>query len=388
MIRYRLVFVLLLSVTCVSQIFAGTGDEVIPNDLIVKITSPRPGNRFAACDSITIKADVTIESGEIRRVYFYADGRLLGSTREEPWEYTWKDVPTGIFKLTVRANDNESNRFYSDPVEIFVDPIEDGNLIKNGEFACDLWPWTLALGGTGDAVFDIEPEGWLSDHEPMAFIDILDPGSENWHVMIVQPYPIQAGHTYEISFFAEVYNDKEIGLDFQSTTQNDAGEWPVHYWQGVAVTPDQMVYGPYIFECGVDDPSTEFKFALSANAEQIYLDAVSIIDTGWQPDETAVDVGEKIQRFDCFLYQNHPNPFNSSTQIQFSLSEESAVNLSLYNVQGQLVRTLMDQHTTAGFYSVLWDGEDAAGSQVSSGIYIYRLTTASSVLTKRLLFLR
>ena len=386
--RYRLVLALCLSVTCVAQIFASTGDEVIPNDLTVKITSPRPGNRFQACDSITIKADVTVESGTIRRVYFYRDGRLLGSTREEPWEYTWKDVPNGIYKLTVMVNDNQSTKYYSDPVEIYVDPIEDGNLLKNGEFSCGLWPWTLALSGTANAIFEIEPEGWLSDDEPMAFIDILDPGSENWHVMITQPYPIQAGHTYEIIFMAEVYEDKEIGLDIQATAQNEAGEWPVHYWQSVPLSSDQIVYGPYSFECGVDDPSTEFKLALSANAEQVYLDAISVIDTSWEPDETAIDVGEEIQRPHCFLYQNHPNPFNSSTQIQFSLSEESPINLSLYNIQGQLVKKLVDEHTAAGFYSVLWNGENEAGNQVSSGIYIYRLTTASSVLTRRLLFLR
>ena len=74
------------------------------------------------------------------------------------------------------------------------------------------------------------------------------------------------------------------------------------------------------------------------------------------------------------LDQNHPNPFNPSTAIGFQLSAFSKVELTILNILGQKVRTLVDEEKTAGTYSVIWDGFDDAGQPVDSGIYFYALT--------------
>ncbi|MCK4386182.1 MAG: T9SS type A sorting domain-containing protein, partial [candidate division Zixibacteria bacterium] len=91
------------------------------------------------------------------------------------------------------------------------------------------------------------------------------------------------------------------------------------------------------------------------------------------------------------LFQNHPNPFNPNTSIQFTVnSGQSPIHttLKIYNIRGQLVRTLVDEDKTSGGYIVLWNGRDEAGKSVSSGIYFYRLTAGSSSEVKKMVLLK
>jgi len=73
------------------------------------------------------------------------------------------------------------------------------------------------------------------------------------------------------------------------------------------------------------------------------------------------------------LSQNYPNPFNPSTDIAFTLPAASRVKIDILNVLGQQVRTLKDEYTEAGAYTITWDGRDQAGSSVASGVYFYRM---------------
>jgi hypothetical protein len=82
------------------------------------------------------------------------------------------------------------------------------------------------------------------------------------------------------------------------------------------------------------------------------------------------------------LAQNHPNPFNPQTKISFSLAGQEPVKLAIYDMHGRLVRTLVDELRTAGEHTVVWDGTNDRGQRVASGTYLYRLETASRVLTR------
>ena len=83
------------------------------------------------------------------------------------------------------------------------------------------------------------------------------------------------------------------------------------------------------------------------------------------------------------LAQNYPNPFNPSTQIEYSLPRATHVKLSVYNLLGQLIATLVDEERPAGRFSVEWNGNN-----VSSGVYFYRLEAAQFVKTMKLVLLR
>ena len=88
------------------------------------------------------------------------------------------------------------------------------------------------------------------------------------------------------------------------------------------------------------------------------------------------------------LAPNVPNPFNSATQIAYHLSSPGPVQLVIYNVLGQPVRTLVDQFQAAGSYQVQWNARDQRGVSLSSGVYITRLSYPSGVQTQRLLYLK
>ena len=88
------------------------------------------------------------------------------------------------------------------------------------------------------------------------------------------------------------------------------------------------------------------------------------------------------------LEPNHPNPFNSSTVIPYSLAVPGSVRLVIYNTLGQPVRTLVNEFQTAGFYQVFWDARDERGVEVASGVYLTRLSYPGGVQTQRLLLLR
>ena len=73
------------------------------------------------------------------------------------------------------------------------------------------------------------------------------------------------------------------------------------------------------------------------------------------------------------LLSNYPNPFNPNTTIHYQLATSGSVDLSIYNVQGQLVKTLINEKQNIGIYNILWNGKDNTGQLVSSGIYLCRL---------------
>ncbi len=91
---------------------------------------------------------------------------------------------------------------------------------------------------------------------------------------------------------------------------------------------------------------------------------------------------------DFALYQNYPNPFNPETTIRYDLAAQGQVSLHIYNVLGQLVDTLVDETQKAGRYTVRWDGTDARGVRVASGIYFYNINATSFKDMKRLMLLK
>jgi hypothetical protein len=88
------------------------------------------------------------------------------------------------------------------------------------------------------------------------------------------------------------------------------------------------------------------------------------------------------------LYPNYPNPFNPSTVIRFSLPKATHVSLTIFNLQGKRIQTLVDGALPGGFKEYRWDGRDAAGNPVSSGIYFYRLQAGGHTFTEKMAFLK
>ena len=96
-----------------------------------------------------------------------------------------------------------------------------------------------------------------------------------------------------------------------------------------------------------------------------------------------------VTRPDCFeLSQNYPNPFNPTTKINYQLPEHCLVTLKIYNLLGREVITLTNKEKEAGYHTVMWNGLDKQGNQVSSGIFYYRIIAGSFVQSKKMVLIR
>jgi hypothetical protein len=118
--------------------------------------------------------------------------------------------------------------------------------------------------------------------------------------------------------------------------------------------------------------------------ETVYSVPIHMIVSNIVGVEDKVEV--QIEGF--YLSQNNPNPFNPTTTISYNIEQADKVELVVYNMLGQKVRTLVNRQQTAKMYRVVWDGHDDHGAQVASGIYIYRLKAGENVAINKMIFLK
>jgi len=138
----------------------------------------------------------------------------------------------------------------------------------------------------------------------------------------------------------------------------------------------------YLYNNDYDPTATDLKneYAIKFTTEPPYL----LMITG---DENPFQSNEIIpNRYS--LQQNHPNPFNSNTWINYSLPKQSNVTLSIYSINGELVRTLQSGNQSAGKYTTEWNGLTDLGTPVKSGVYFYRLQTEGFIETKKMFKLK
>ncbi len=89
-----------------------------------------------------------------------------------------------------------------------------------------------------------------------------------------------------------------------------------------------------------------------------------------------------------YISQNYPNPFNPVTHIDYTLRQKNRVELTVYNLLGEKIVTLVDLDQNAGSYQVTWDGTNLHGGQVASGVYLYKIVTGDFVDMKKMLLIR
>ena len=102
---------------------------------------------------------------------------------------------------------------------------------------------------------------------------------------------------------------------------------------------------------------------------------------------TSVNLADQREAtpWDFVLGQSYPNPTASETKISYSLSRTTTIRITLFNLLGQEIKTLVDGLVPSGAHTVNWDGRDRYGQPVAKGIYFYRLETGDFVMTKKLL---
>ncbi|UCC79118.1 MAG: DUF2817 domain-containing protein [Candidatus Zixiibacteriota bacterium] len=196
-----------------------------------------------------------------------------------------------------------------------------------------------------------------------------------------EPYD-RSGMYYRVKYEIEYHYDMTV-LEFSTDggttwfdtgdtlTGSSNGQWEYHYADFDSFCVDNISSLIWGFRLASD---------FSIQHDGIYLDDIVI---GWFDDQT--NIGELTGTLprSYKLSQNYPNPFNAQTSIQFSLSEPSDVTIRVYDLLGRQVRTLIDESVQAGEHRIAFDASD-----LSSGVYFYRLQAGDRVDTRRMILLK
>ena len=120
--------------------------------------------------------------------------------------------------------------------------------------------------------------------------------------------------------------------------------------------------------------------SVSLNGESEYYGPlmVTVNAAGEEPVIPVIPVETK-------LFSAFPNPFNPSTNLRYSMKEAGDVRIEVYNVKGQILETFNNSHNQPGYYQISWDGRDANGSLVGTGLYFYRMTSGKYTSTKKMI---
>jgi subtilisin family serine protease len=147
-----------------------------------------------------------------------------------------------------------------------------------------------------------------------------------------------------------------------------------------------------LIEANPNLTAAEVLDALRATASQSgapdRLMGYGIVDAAGAAAMTSVDIARDLAPQNVVLHPAYPNPFNPTTTIAFELRDPVHVNLSVFNVRGQLVKTLVDERRAAGPWSVKWNGADRFGARVSSGVYVYRLIAGDVQRSRKMVLIK
>lgn len=121
-------------------------------------------------------------------------------------------------------------------------------------------------------------------------------------------------------------------------------------------------------------------FATWINEGALYAQLVDFVSVDNENNDVSVISNQ--------LLQNYPNPFNPETNISFNVRENGNVNIDIYNLKGQKVKSLVNDRYTSGKYSVVWNGKNDNNKQVSSGIYLYKMRNGKFSSTKKMILMK
>jgi hypothetical protein len=220
-----------------------------------------------------------------------------------------------------------------------------------------------------------------------------------------------ANDSVVIDSFRAVNNDPipAINFSYASGAKPDSVEWDTSYlirapefgdsvrieysydagrtWNLIAAsTPNDS---EYVWSPIPNTPSDSCLIRITSKAEN----PISVTSAGFftilaETTDVAEEEKQKGTPATFALHQNYPNPFNPSTKIEFSLFGRAQVVLDIYNIAGGRVKRLVNEELPAGYWSIIWNGEDDHGTEVASGVYFYRLRTPEYTQTKKMVIIR
>jgi len=257
------------------------------------------------------------------------------------------------------------------------------NLIKNGEFDDGLKYWQsgwINTGGGASVTFAVNSDGLLSGDNCFE-INIVTGGSNSWDIQRTQALPLQAGVDYTLTFMG-MQEGSADPISIFVAFEGGGPDYTKYLYEEIVLTESPNEYGPFEYQADTDDNTVELKFFTGAiNAVYVYLDAI-VVDDG-EPEVGEIAPATNIKPSVFALKQNFPNPFNSMTQIQYAIPHEAVVSLTVFDLLGREVRTLVNEKQPAGIYTV-----DFSAQNLPGGVYFYHFQAGDFATTKKMIFLK
>ncbi|MFZ5515327.1 MAG: M14 family zinc carboxypeptidase [Candidatus Zhuqueibacterota bacterium] len=329
-------------------------------------------------------------------------------------------VPAGHYAVKITSNEfmsetdsiavfeNRSLHYNMSPAEfLFRADFETGN----GNFTAGDMLWQWGKPGVGPAQ--------------------ANSGGNVWATCLSRTYPDSAdGSLYAPAF--DVPPAKRIELTFYSwmEAETDADDPSFAYDGGIVewrpdttsawmqlspvdgypfAIPDGIESGPFAPGTGIFSGSHPWQSEVfdlaSCAATRLHLrfrfgsdgDNAAPL-AGWYLDDVAIkyikiESGVSREAIDnqgagFSLSQNVPNPFNNSTTVSFSVQQPGVMRITIFNARGQLIRTLMNERVESGNFKIDWDGSDALGESLTSGVYFIRAASNGDVLTRKIVLMK
>ncbi len=294
----------------------------------------------------------------------------------------------------------------------------------------DIWtdPWTLGVFN-GDAE---TPEGWMYwfDTGKLGFANVVEAADapSGSHVALLEetdteddemvfysePAPVEANRWYKFSvtYKSEGVNTDPLFLPTYVVPERDNDRVGITFFfhRGPDITKgwdltggDQFVYFDQRNDVGEWTTITAIAQApedaagasirarfTSFPVGKVWYDDFKIqplqdVITAIEPEPTPIST---LIPTDFQLKQNYPNPFNPETIIEYLVPDNGQVELNVYNMLGQKVRTLVSGVQAPGTYQVLWDGRDDFGHPVTTGVYLYQLRGKNALITKKMMLIK
>jgi hypothetical protein len=203
----------------------------------------------------------------------------------------------------------------------------------------------------------------------------------------VEDYQIPLKVPVELSSFTARVHEGAVILEW--ITQSETENVGFHIYRAEAAGEYSQITSRLIEGAGTSANAHAYSYEDGAvEAGQTYRYKLADLDRGGHlefgtPLEITVAAPDQFE-----LGQNYPNPFNPSTIIPFKIKQSGFVSLDIYNLKGQLVRSLVQRSMPAGSHAVVWDGRDGKGAAVPSGSYLYKLKTAGFEQSRRMEYIK
>jgi hypothetical protein len=225
---------------------------------------------------------------------------------------------------------------------------------------------------------------------PIVSIEINGLVQSRCSIFSVDTSETSPSHTATIYFENLRWVEESTGWE-SSTIVNSYGEIIVPAWMYCFNNETKIytLWGKIFLECLENEGQFEIAWP---SADFLWISDNTEIEDNF-PQYKSIMIVENLEADEVlpivqFNLKNYPNPFNPSTTISFTLTQESPVKLEIYNSKGQRVKTLINQQIDAGLHEIIWYGKDENDNPIASGMYFYKLTVNSFTRIKKTMLLK